>query len=925
MQYQRPIYTSKGKTVQFGKELGRGGEGAVFEVHSDANTVAKIYHKALATEKQDKLRAMVALPANVLSTFAVWPIDTLHISVNGPVCGFTMPRLGQYRDLFELYIPINRKQAFPQADWRFLIQSARNLAASVAAMHQAGHVVGDMNPKNFVASANATVKLIDCDSFQLAANGKIFPCEVGVPHFTAPELQGKSFKGVLQTPNHDNFALALLCFHLLFMGRHPYAGRFSGQGDMPIERAIREFRYAYSQTSSSDIKMAPPPNSLSVLALPSSMQRMFEVAFGQEGVSGKRPLASEWVRALDELARNLVVCPVFPAHQYYQSHILCPWCAIENTSGVQFFLDLPKPSTPMFDFEKVWKQIQDIDAPIPLVMPKFRYVPTPSPMPDYVVNAKPPKWPWSQHPVDSFVKQLHAEFDQANHAWMQATDQWTLANDISKFHAKRKDLEQIQQAYRALRRQFDHEKQRLEQNAGKLQLQAFLERYHIDQANIMGIGAARRASLISFGIETAADISEQAIAQIPGFGPMLTQELLTWRRDRERHFRFDPQQGISAADIAKLKHKYAPKKVALQQQLTSGANELRRIKQQIIDFQQATTRQIEDAAQLLAQSQANHDAAITFQGFVNRRRKHKAGALGAVTLFFVLGIALTMWTGAVPSLIAYTQQAFSISSLVTSATATLPPTPQRLEGGVQASPLEAPTTGTPTQYSYRVVNVFPHDPDASTQGLVFLKGDFFESTGLYGKSSLRRVGLNSGRVLELHNLDESLFGQGLTIFDDKIYQLTWQNRIGFVYDRSTFEELQQFTYTTEGWGLTHDGQNLIMSDGTSTLLYINPETLEQVRRLRVTVEGEPLIHLNELEYVDGRILANVWQTDMVVRIDPVTGRVDGIYDFTGLLTHAESFDGKLGELNGIALDPVANRLFVTGKLWPYIFEVELVR
>ena len=228
-----------------------------------------------------------------------------------------------------------------------------------------------------------------------------------------------------------------------------------------------------------------------------------------------------------------------------------------------------------------------------------------------------------------------------------------------------------------------------------------------------------------------------------------------------------------------------------------------------------------------------------------------------------------------------------------------------------------------TVYDYRIENIYPHDPTAFTQGLVYIDDELYEGTGLYGRSSLRKVELATGRVLQQHDLDAAYFGEGIAIIGDKIFQLTWQNGVGFVYDRETFAELDQFEYATEGWGLTYDGEHLIMSDGTPTIYFLDPETLQMVRSITVTVEGERLPRLNELEYIDGKVFANVWQTDVFVRIDPQTGAVDGLADLSGLLAQAPPFEGTVDVLNGIAYDAKRDRLFVTGKLWPYLFEIEL--
>jgi glutamine cyclotransferase len=227
-------------------------------------------------------------------------------------------------------------------------------------------------------------------------------------------------------------------------------------------------------------------------------------------------------------------------------------------------------------------------------------------------------------------------------------------------------------------------------------------------------------------------------------------------------------------------------------------------------------------------------------------------------------------------------------------------------------------------YGYRVLNSYPHDPDAFIQGLVFEDGIFYEGTGRRGQSTLRKVEVETGRVLQRINLPAEVFGEGITIFGDRIIQLTWQARTGFIYDKPNFEFLDIFRYPTEGWGITHDGQQLIMSDGTSTLFLWDPDTLEEIGRIKVEADGQPVARLNELEYVNGEILANVWQTNRIARIDPDSGQVVGWIDLTGLLSPADQGQRKVDVLNGIAYDAENDRLFVTGKLWPRLYEIELV-
>lgn len=225
--------------------------------------------------------------------------------------------------------------------------------------------------------------------------------------------------------------------------------------------------------------------------------------------------------------------------------------------------------------------------------------------------------------------------------------------------------------------------------------------------------------------------------------------------------------------------------------------------------------------------------------------------------------------------------------------------------------------------TYQVLNTYPHDRTAFTQGLVFYEGIFIESTGLYGQSSLRKVKVESGEVLQLKNFNEEYFCEGLTLFENTLFLLTWKENTAWALDIDTFEIKSTFTYSGEGWGLTHDNKYLIMSDGTSQLRFLDPNTFTEVHRIDILEDGRPIKNLNELEYINGEIYANVWQTDTILRIDPADGSILGKIDLSGLLLQ-EGFETRADVLNGIAYDPDTDRLFVTGKLWPYLFEIALL-
>ena len=234
---------------------------------------------------------------------------------------------------------------------------------------------------------------------------------------------------------------------------------------------------------------------------------------------------------------------------------------------------------------------------------------------------------------------------------------------------------------------------------------------------------------------------------------------------------------------------------------------------------------------------------------------------------------------------------------------------------------QSATNNLPT-FTYRIVHVYPHDPNAFTQGLQYADGVLYEGTGLNGRSSIRRVALESGKVLQQRAVPPEHFGEGITVFKNDLFELTWQTHVAFVYDKTTFEPKKRFSFPGEGWGLTSDGTNLIMSDGSDELRVLDPATFAEKRRIKVTAAGQPLRNLNELEVVKHEILANIWQTDFVARIAPDSGKVTGYIDLRGLLTSSERANTDV--LNGIAYDAARDRLFVTGKLWPKLFEIQVV-
>jgi glutamine cyclotransferase len=307
--------------------------------------------------------------------------------------------------------------------------------------------------------------------------------------------------------------------------------------------------------------------------------------------------------------------------------------------------------------------------------------------------------------------------------------------------------------------------------------------------------------------------------------------------------------------------------------------------------------------------------------------KNHRWLISSLLLVVVIGAIITVWliqnkpqNGSTPDNTP-SQNELTITSTPTSE-------PTKVSSQEDPTPQTTPTPGSipdilTSQMTYEVIQTYPHDSQAFTQGLVIHEGYFYESTGLYGQSSLRKVEINTGRVLQKSELPSEYFAEGLTIWEDKLIQLTWRENTGFVYDLEDFSPITQFNYPNEGWGLTHDGTHLIQSDGTATLSFLDPETYQVTERITVIDQGTEIDHLNELETIQGEIYANIWRTDYIVRIDPKTGIVLGWIDFSGILPE-DLMTANTDVLNGIAYEPVSNRLFVTGKNWPTVFEIRLV-
>jgi DNA-binding helix-hairpin-helix protein with protein kinase domain len=601
--------------IRLGEELGRGGEGTAFAIDGQRDRVAKIYAIPPDHRKIQKLAAMAEAASPALLSIAAWPIDLLT-DKRGNVCGFVMPRVAARRDIHELYSPKSRAEAFPEADFRFLAHVGTNIARAFAVVHGHGHVLGDINHGNLLVGLDATVMLIDCDSFQIGKGVDVFTSDVGVPLFTAPELHGRALRGVVRTPNHDLFGLAVLLFHLLYMGRHPFAGRYSGHGDMPIEKAIAEYRFAYG-TDRAALGMEQPPGTIPLGTMGSEIAANFVRAFGRTASNGGRPDARNWITALENLKVGLRTCLTASWHQYPGGLGSCPWCAIEAQIPVRLFGQrISAGPTGMIDVGTLWQVITAVrdpgaDPALPSEHPWK--VPAGVDLPNatlkgfrkvlsiglvfsglFACNALAKDGglvgaliayglAFAVWPRVSAEERTAAErgYAAAHAEWQSSLSRWQREASRNVFSEKLKSLEKARTELVDLPSERGRRLAKLEAQRESQQRHRYLDRFRIDLARIRGIGPGRTSMLASYGIETAADVDYRKIIQIPGFGESLTSELVQWRQKHEQNFRFNPNEPVDRRDINALDQEMEARRQSLLTTLRQGPDALRRLSQEI--------------------------------------------------------------------------------------------------------------------------------------------------------------------------------------------------------------------------------------------------------------------------------------------------------------------------------------------------------
>jgi len=631
--------------ISLGAEIARGGEGVVYEIPSDPSIVAKIYSKPPDRNKWQKLSAMVQAATPDVLKVAAWP--TCILRRHGNLTGLVMRRIpATNHPVHELYTPKTRFRQFPGANWQFLINVASNVTRGFAVMHRAGIIIGDVNHGNILVAQNGITSFIDCDSFQIRSNGQVFLCEVGVSTYTPPELQNKNFNHVIRTQNHDCFGLAVLLFHLLFMGRHPFAGRYSGTGYMPIERAIGECRFAFGRLAK-QVLMSPPPNSLLLSQVSPAMAEAFERAFGAEALRGvNRPTSLEWLSILEQFQKEQTRCTSKHEHLYYHKLPSCPWCQIES-QGIVLFVEIGVAVTPGLNIDVLWKRLSSLPAlgPLPPIEMLANLAKSISATPEALSVGRQRKLRIGVgivaviltvclvlgHNLDGSSSLVLIAFSIGFGLWFPRDQhikrtaarktvkelgkgcqdlQARYASECSEsiFQTKVKELDALRAQYNQIPLMRQRKLQELERNKHQLQLHDFLDRFDLSDAKIPSIGPGRKAMLASYGIDTAADISYGAITQVPGIGPTYATKLLAWRQSVESRFRFDPQKAVARAEVDKVDREIRDIRLKCEGVLTRGVQDAAALHANLVALRQSYGTQLQSATRALAQAQVNFKA-----------------------------------------------------------------------------------------------------------------------------------------------------------------------------------------------------------------------------------------------------------------------------------------------------------------------------
>jgi DNA-binding helix-hairpin-helix protein with protein kinase domain len=636
------LFDETGRSLRLGNQIGRaGGEGKVFALPGQPDLIAKVYHSPLVGPKVEKLVQMTRLASPNLLNSCAWPTRLILDANKKAVLGIMMPYV-KGKEIHSLYNPKSRYKEYPKFTWKHLVQVSANVAAAFDSIHSKGIVMGDVNEGNVLVNSDGTVRLIDCDSYQISLNGKTYGCDVGIGLWTPPELQYKNLSNITRTTNHDLFGLAQMIFLMLFMGRHPFAGIPKTKDDFEIEEAIRRHLFAYSP---SQTQVSPPEVSIQLSHIPETCVTLFRKAFekGSER-PGTRPSAKDWNRALSHLSKNLRTCRYDSGHLYPVHLSNCPWCHISQAHGINFFWTaggFVAAGLHGTQFKAVYQAIKSIN-PVGRDFKHPNSYPTPNVIPRLCpVSRTNPKFifGWIVLGLSAIVTfsgftiafigiivgiamacsgRINSKFTQERsrrHAAKEEANRRLEAayTDLDrKYNAYMTEFRKTQTELETVFRKLDNwhtetraEIQDLEKQKRDIQLKLFLDKKLIKTARIQNFGQKRKAVLAAYGIESALDIRKDL--RIPGIGTSLLKDLLAWRAKCESYFKYNPQAPIPEAALQSSQNRLANLKKDLESQLRAGPEQLNRLnakmKQLVSDYE----KNLSDLLNANAQADADYN------------------------------------------------------------------------------------------------------------------------------------------------------------------------------------------------------------------------------------------------------------------------------------------------------------------------------
>ncbi len=634
----------QGTLYPAGREIGRGGEGAVFEVKDNPALVLKLYTEALGRDKAEKLQYMCSIQDVELGKFAAWPLDVVH-SPSGQNCGFVMKKLEGFVPLHMLFSPIDRKRLFPDKGYNFLIHVARNLATAFHKIHYLGIVMGDVNEANILVNANGMVALIDCDSFQVKNGDRYHFCEVGIPRYTPPELLERgSFNQVIRTVDTDSFSLATLIFQLLFLGRPPFTGINLSNEDIDEEKAIKTREFAYSLRRKRK-KLNPARNSFELQNLTDELVDLFHQAFETTGTP--RPAPRQWIAALDTLSKEMITCHHSKLHLYPRKMQQCPWCRFKEKAGIVYFLD--------DSYLRGIPELNDIDRFVNGF--KLEKIELKKLSPQYIVNGLRPApigrrfrqlkvvnqaifviailatitvffvntdinysfvgilfllMFWAASP---FKRQLQQELTRRRNVFNTLKlhfetliSQHNNPADLVKYNQAAQKLHGLINDFKGLPAEFSARKKKVEEKHYNLQFQTFLQQFTIDEHQIPSFGPAKKQLLYKSGIITAADVSRLNSVKVAGIGPANIHILQAWQRQVGTAFAYVPDFNLINQDIIVAGRDIGIKKQKLEHDIKAEYKGLHYLRANILMSVTSLERQYDDLAKSLHQARLDLDA-----------------------------------------------------------------------------------------------------------------------------------------------------------------------------------------------------------------------------------------------------------------------------------------------------------------------------